>query len=171
MRNEEKKGDTLLDEISTKVLKDRMDDFRVGEFARVVVNDEFVFDGPGVNIPSISISRYPYPEYHTSDDNPEIITLERLQESRDLVLQIISVVDRDYRPRRKFKGPLFLSRFGLWVDWRDNWELNRNIDSIILNLEGDKSVFEISKELDMDFETVHEFLENLHSKGLIEKEL
>ena len=32
--------------------------------------------GSGVDIPMISISRFPYPEYHTSDDNPDIISEE-----------------------------------------------------------------------------------------------
>ncbi len=136
---------------------------------RIIGNDEMVFNGPGVGIPMISISRWPYPEYHTSDDNPSIINEERLEEARDLILEILEIFDKDYIPQRTFKGPVFLSRYGLWVDWRVHPELKNSLESIMLNLEGDKSVFDIAFDLDIDYETAYDQINKFAEKGLITK--
>ena len=118
----------------------------------------------------ISISKYPYPEYHTSDDNPAIISEQRLEKSRDLILEILNIIDRDFAPKRNFKGPIFLSGYGLWVDWRENLELNQNIEKIMLNLEGDKTVFDIAEELDMKFNDVLDFVNKLKEIKLVKNE-
>ena len=164
-----RQGNTRLDNIARYVLKNRTETFREGKFREIICNDEMVFNGPGVNIPMISISRYPYPEYHTSDDNPSIISEERLNESKNTILEILKILDLDYVPKRKFKGPIFLSGYGLWVDWRVNEELNLNIEKIMLRLEGDKSIFEIAQELGMKFLTVKEFVDKLLDNQLAEK--
>ncbi len=164
-----RQGNTKLDRIARYVMENIVSNFREDAFRKVVSNDEMVFNGPGVDIPMISLSRYPYPEYHTSDDNPDIVSGERLVESRDLVLQIIDILDGDYIPLRKFRGPVFLSGYGLWVDWRTDRKLNANIEQIMLRLEGDNSVFDIAEELDMDYHTVLDYLERFYRHGLIEK--
>ena len=117
----------------------------------------------------ISISRFPYPEYHTSDDNPDIISEENLIESKNLVLEILDIIDNDYTPRRKFRGPVFLSGYGLWADWRTNAKLNENIDQIMLRLEGDQTIFDIADALDMEFRDVLDFLNQFYEHGLIAK--
>lgn len=157
-------GSTRLDRIARYVMKRRLSSFREGPFRKIVGNDELVFNGPGVNVPMISLSRYPYPEYHTSDDCLQIISKERLAESRGIVMEILEILDSDYAPKRKFKGPVFLSGYGLWVDWRVNKALNENIEDIMLRMEGDKTLFDIAEELDMEYNDVlgyvNRFLEN-----------
>lgn len=173
-----RQGNTKIDRIARYVLKGPSTSlragskkkFREGAFRKVICNDEMVFNGPGVNVPMISLSRFPYPQYHTSDDNPSIVTEERLQESKELVLEMLRILDLDYTPKRTFMGPVFLSGYGLWVDWRQNRPLNHNIEQIMLRLEGDKSVFEIAEELDMDFNVVLEYLNKFLDKGLIIKQ-
>ena len=160
-------GNTRLDRIARYVIKRKLKNFNEGAFRTIVANDEMVFNGPGVNIPMISISRYPYPEYHTSDDNPDIVSEQRLKESKDLILEILDIIDKDFMPKRQFKGPIFLSGYGLWVDWRENLELNQNIEKIMLNLEGQKSVFDIAEELNMKFEDVLGFINKLKKAKLV----
>jgi len=42
--------------------------FRQGPYCHtIIINDEGVTNGPGVDIPTISLNRWPYEEYHTSD--------------------------------------------------------------------------------------------------------
>ena len=62
-----------------------------------------------------------------------------------------------------------LSRYNLWVDWRENKELNLKTESIMLMLEGDKSLIDIAYELELDFDLVYEYLEKIYSKNLIKK--
>lgn len=91
-------------------------------------------------------------------------------ESRDLILEILQLLDKDYIPLRNFKGPIFLSGFGLWVDYKENSKLNENIDQIMLMLEGNMSIFDISQELHMDFNDVLQFVNKLNKNKLIKKE-
>ena len=164
-----RQGNTRLDKIARYVMKKKLADFREGPFVKIVPNDEKVFNGPGVDIPMISISRFPYPEYHTSDDNMDIISKDKLTESRDLILEVLNIMDNDYIPKRLFKGPLFLSGHGLWVDYRINRALQQNIRQIILRLEGDKSIFDIAEDLQMEFAEVLNFANKLYDRGLIKK--
>jgi len=164
-----RRGNTKIDRVARYVMKKRLAEFRDGPFGKVVCNDEMVFNGPGVDIPMISISRFPYPEYHTSDDNPGIISKKNLVESKNLISEILDIIDSDYIPKRKFKGLIFLSGYGLWVDYRINKKLNENIDQIMFRMEGDKSIFDIAEELDMDYYEVLDYINKFHKKGLIEK--
>lgn len=162
-------GDTSIDHISRYVMNNEINDLTVGKFRTIINNDEMIFNGPGVGIPMISISRWPYPEYHSSDDNMNIISEEKLYESTRIILKILKILDMDYIPKRKFKGPVFLSGYGLWVDWRENKKLNQNLEQIMLRLEGNKTIFEISQELDMDFFVVYDFLEKFYDNDLLSK--
>ncbi len=162
-----RQGDTKIDRVARYAMKRSLSNFREGEFRKIVGNDEMVFNGPGVNIPMISISRSPYPEYHTSDDTIKIIKEDKLVEAEKIIMEIIKIIDADYIPKRKFKGPVFLSGYGLWVDWRENKELNMNMDQIMLRMEGDKSVFDIAEELNMNFEEVLKYIDKFVEKGLV----
>jgi aminopeptidase-like protein len=159
---------SVLDRVAQRVFATRFGPgFRQGAFREVIVNDEFVINGPGVGVPCLSISRWPYPEYHTSDDNPSIIREERLREAADVVAEIVRVHASDWRPKRVFRGPVFLSGLGLWVDWRENPVLNAALDRLMLKLEGDRSIFEIAEELEMDFWEAHEYLARFEQAGLV----
>ncbi len=157
----------MLDRVGQYVLKTRGKEFREGTFADIIANDERVLNGPGVNVPCLSISRYPYPEYHTSDDNLDIIYEDKLQEAADVIEEIIRIYATNYVPRRKFRGPVFLSGNGLWVDWQDNWKLNRAIEKMMMRFEGKQSVFEIVDELDLDYWETREYIERFRSRDLI----
>lgn len=137
-------------------------------FRQLISKDEMVINGPGVNIPCVSISRWPYDEYHTSDDSPDIISERMLSEASDIAERIVQVYTSDYVPRRTFKGPIFLSGHGLWVDWRVEPKLNRAIEQIMLRLEGDRTVSDIASELGLDYELVRGYLERFRAAGLVE---
>jgi aminopeptidase-like protein len=126
-----------------------------------------VINGPGVNIPCISVSRWPYDEYHTSDDNPEIILEEMLTEAADVIEEIIRIYATNYVPQRTFRGPAFLSGHGLWVDWRENLALNRALEQIMLRFEGEHTIFDIAHELDLDYWETREYVERFRRKGLV----
>ena len=156
----------LLDRITEYILSDK--DHEERDFAAHPANDERVINGPGVNVPCISINRWPYDEYHTSDDNLDIISEEKLQESADLIEKIVRIFATNYIPKRTFRGPVFLSGHGLWVDWRDNWELNRAIEKIMMRFEGQHTIFDIAEELELDYWVVREYVEKFRVKGFID---
>jgi aminopeptidase-like protein len=165
-----RQDDHLIDRIARFVLAKSGQEFREGEFAQVVANDERVINGPGVNVPCISLSRWPYDEYHTSDDNPDIIHEEKLQHALDVIEETVRIYASNYIPRRRFRGPVFLSGHGLWVDWRENWDLNRAIEKIMMRFEGETSVFDIASELGLDYWETWLYVEKFREKDLVTRE-
>ncbi len=163
-----RQDDHVLDRIAREAVATRDPAYAEGAFRTIVGNDEMVINGPGVDVPCVSVSRWPYPEYHTSDDNLDIIDEGQLSAAADAVEEIVRVFASDYVPRRTFRGPLFLSGHGLWVDWRENLELNRALEKIMLSLEGDRSVFEIAQEVGVDYWLVREYVERFRERGLVE---
>jgi aminopeptidase-like protein len=143
--------------------------FSEAGFGKVRGNDERVINGPGVGVPCISLLRWPYPEYHTSDDDPTIITEEALVEAADVAEQVVRMFASDFIPRRRFRGPAFLSGHGLWVDWRTQPELNEAIDLLLVRMDGRGSVFEIAEELQLDYWLIRDYIEKLHGAGLIDR--
>lgn len=164
-----RQGDTIIDMVARNIMKHSLSQFNEGPFREIISNDEMVFNGPGINIPMISISRWPYPEYHTSDDNMDIIKSEKLEESRDIIIKIIDSLEKNFIPKRKFKGPPFLSKYGLWVDWRENPKLNLMMEKLFLEFEGDKSIIEIAESLDLNFEDVYNYVNKFVEAELVEK--
>ncbi len=57
----------------------------------------------------------------------------------------------------------------LWVDWREDWDLNLKTEAIMLNLEGNKSAIDIAFELELPIPTVRMYLDRFAEAGLIEK--
>jgi aminopeptidase-like protein len=167
-----RQGDHLLDRIANSVLRKtseiRNTEFVVRDFAAHPANDERVINGPGVNVPCLSLNRWPYEEYHTDADNPDIIHEDMLQGAVDVAEEIVRIYASNYIPKRTFKGPVFLSGHGLWVDWRENWALNRAIEKIMMRFEGDRSVFDIAEEVGLDYWVVREYVEKFRAKGFVD---
>jgi aminopeptidase-like protein len=53
------------------------------------------------------------------------------------------------------------------VDWRDNWELNRAIEKIMMRFEGDYSVFDIAEQVGLDYWMVRDYVEKFRVKGFV----
>jgi aminopeptidase-like protein len=158
--------DHLIDRITTYVLQNIEHVER--KFAEFPPNDERVINGPGVNIPCISINRWPYDEYHTTDDNPDIIHEEMLQGAADIVEEIVRIFATNYIPKRTFRGPVFLSGNGLWVDWRENFDLNRASEKMMMSFEGQHSIFDIAEDVGLEYWDVHAYVEKFRAKGFVE---
>jgi aminopeptidase-like protein len=157
----------LLDRIARHVISKKNKDFREGEFAQVAPNDERIINGPGVNVPCISLSRFPYPEYHTSDDNLGILHEDLLLNTVDVAEEVVRIYASNYIPRRTFRGPVFLSGYGLWVDWRENWDLNRAIEKIMNKFEGRHSIFDIAEQVGLDYWVVRDYVEKFRAQGFV----
>ena len=165
-------GNTYLDFLMENSLINSGQDFSIVPFLKSASNDEKVLDSPGVDIPTFSITRAPYPEYHSSDDNLQIIKESNLRESRDLLQMIIDNLESDYIPRLKFPGHIFLSGYDLYPNWYDDPKLleywNSFID-IMPHIDGKLSVFEIAKKVNCDPEVVFYWCDKFVEKGLAKK--
>lgn len=174
-------GDTPLDLAAKNALRARNPEFVEGAFRRVYGNDETLFEAPGYEIPTISLTRYPFPEYHTSDDSPARISEDALKETASVVEDIIFALDHNYRIQRKFKGLLGLShpRYQLYQPFwnpalpdspargsQNDWhylmiEMFRDFDS-------NRPLLEIAERHRLPFREVMKYLDRLRATGAVD---
>jgi aminopeptidase-like protein len=146
-----------------------------GLYRKVTPNDERQFNAPGVRIPMLSISRAekpsfpprPYHEYHTSLDTPAIITQARLEASRDLVISFLQAWEHNQFIVNNFKGEIFCSGYGIWIDYRTNPEGSLRLFEIMERCDGEHTVADIATELGISFQSVWEVVSLFLEKGLV----
>jgi aminopeptidase-like protein len=145
-------------------------------YRMVINNDERQFNAPGVRVPMLSLSRvlrrdspdWPYPEYHSSLDTPAIVTPERLEASKDVVMGLIQAWERNQFVINCFKGEVFCSGYGIWIDYRVNPEGHRRLFEIMERCDGERTVADIAIELGITIQAVWEVVSLLQEKGLVE---
>jgi aminopeptidase-like protein len=90
--------------------------FSVVDFRESAKNDEIVFEAFG--IPTCSLIRYPYCEYHSSRDNISIISRSSLDESLKILVSVVEWHEDDFYLEKMFKGVSCFSNpnFDLYID-------------------------------------------------------
>lgn len=130
-------------------------------------NDERIFQAPGVAIPAVSLTRWPYREYHTSLDTPEIINGQRLEEALQVALKVVEILGKDFVPVTTVPGPLCLSRFGLWVDYEKAPGENLARERMLYRVDNECSVLQIAETESVVFDKAHAFFRRLLEEGLV----
>ncbi|MCC6955149.1 MAG: DUF4910 domain-containing protein [Anaerolineales bacterium] len=144
-------------------------------YRTVINNDERQFNAPGVRVPMLSLSRveppgspnWPYAEYHSSLDTPAIVTEERLQTSAQVVLDLIEAWECNQYVVNNFKGEVFCSGYGIWIDYLTNPEGHRRLFEIMERCDGSRTVADIAVELEISFQAVWEVVSQLQAKELV----
>ncbi|MBX3004134.1 MAG: DUF4910 domain-containing protein [Anaerolineales bacterium] len=150
----------------------------VGGFRTVIDNDERQFNAPGVRVPMLSLSRVvnphlptsrfaPYPEYHSSLDTPAIVSHTRLEQSVELVLELIQAFQHNRYVVNHFKGEVFASGYGLWVDYKSDAAGHKRRFEIMDRCDGTRRVADIADELHISFQDVWQVIALLIEKGLV----
>lgn len=167
-------GSSYWDYLLEENLKNSNLPFKIVNFLKSASNDEKVMDSPGVDIPTFSITRAPYPEYHTSDDNIDLINLKRLREGRDILQRIIDLAEYDYIPVLNQPGPIFLSGYDLYPNWRNDPSLlpiwNSFID-VMYCIDGIHSVVQLSKKHNIPIDHFFYWTDEFAKKGLLSKKV
>lgn len=165
-------GNSLIDRCVALALRDLGQEHRVEDFRSVILNDERMFNAPGICVPMASLCRvlptshpdYPYAEYHTNLDCPERMSVTSLEASRDLVLDVVNMLEYDHIPIPKFKGELCFSRYGFDYD-----RLKLHLLDIIFCLNGETSASRIAEKTGAPFPLVKDCLDHMESHNLIQK--
>ena len=168
-----RKGDTYWDKLLELALAESGLNYKTVPFMKSASNDEKVLDSPGVDIPTFSLTRYPYAEYHTSDDNVDLINEEKIKESIKVLQRVIDLAEEDYTPVLNQPGPIFLSGNGLFPDWRANPELIPYWNSFIevmYSLDGNSSLVTLAFDKSIPLSHLQYWLDAFQSKGLLNKE-
>ena len=147
----------------------------LGAFRRVIGNDERQYNAPGVRVPMLSLSRvlppghpeYPYREYHSSFDRPDVISAAALEESRDLVLAMLEAHERNRIPVNRFKGEVFMARYGLFVNWYADPDGHRALFDTLFLVDGTRTVVDIAREAGLPLAAVQRTLDELERQQLV----
>lgn len=177
-------GESLIDRAAHHVLRHKAKGgYWSDRFRKIVGNDETVWEAPGIEVPTISLSRcksreYFYPEYHLSSDNISIIREERLREAADMIWEMIQVLEKNTAMRRKFTGLIALSnpKYDLYMnsgadpaekkEARPKW--NYLMDYLPRYFDGQMTILDIAERHDLPFDEVYDYLLKFRDKGLIE---
>ncbi len=173
-------GASLLDRASHHVLQHSFPDYFSDKFRKIVGNDETVWEAPGLEIPTISLSRFPYNEYHTNFDNHEIILESKLEEAVTAGLDVINILETNTYLKRRFKGLVALSnpKYDLYMHTRDpaatpnvtstqkKW--NYLMDCLPRWFDGKTSILDIAEKHDLPYRQVYDYLKRFEQKELVE---
>jgi aminopeptidase-like protein len=151
--------------------------YRTGPFESIIVNDEYIWEN--YCIPTVSFSRFPYAEYHSSKDSAEAIKEESLNEAVDALMGAVDWLEGSPLIRKKFEGNICLSnpRYDLYMDYgqvalgdkiSDERLRNRRLMDFVPSLDRPVSVRAIAEHVGLPESDTHEYLEKWAVKGLID---
>ncbi len=178
-------GETELDRAAHQYLKFNNPGYYSDKFRKIVGNDETVWEAPGIEVPTISLSRceshdFYYPEYHLDSDNINIMKEERLKEAVDTLLGIIEILETNSVVRRKFTGLVALGnpKFDLYISTNDpsigikvsgdqrKW--NYLMDCIPRYFDEKTSILDIAIKHELPYQELYVYLLKFKEKGLID---
>ena len=168
-------GDALIDKAVIHYLKFSGDDYRLIEFSPYGY-DERQFNSPGINLPvgSLTRSQYgQYPEYHTSADNLELVTQEKLEDSLKAYLSVTYILDNNIVYINQYpKCEPQLGKRGLYQKIggtnEEDKEIRRMAMLWCLNLsDGKNSLLDIADRAVIPFNVIKEIATILEAEGLL----
>jgi aminopeptidase-like protein len=95
------------------------------------------------------------------------VAQDRLEHSRQVVLGLIQAWERNQYVVNNFKGEVFCSGYGIWIDYRVNPEGHRRLFEIMERCDGEHTVADIAVDLAIPFQSVWEVVCLLQEKGLV----
>jgi aminopeptidase-like protein len=138
--------------------------------------DERQFCSPGFDLPVGRLSRTEfatYPEYHTSADNLDLVGPAQLQDSLELCLEVVEVLEGNRRYRNLSpKGEPQLGRRGLYgqIGGRSDAEERQMAMLWVLNQsDGDHSLLEVAERSGLPFALLAEVAATLEEAGLLSR--
>lgn len=169
------KGDAEVDYCFARALRAHDPDGWTAPFRSLAGNDERQFNAPGIRVPMLSLTRqlppthpdFPYPEYHSSADTPELVPDGALEASRDLVLAMITELEQNVTLGLTVPGELCCSRFGIHVDYMEDPAGHKALFDVLFLLDGGRSAADIADICRVPRPAVDRIVAQLRARGLL----
>ena len=165
-------GNTISDKVAKYVLKNNVSEFKSFTWLDRG-SDERQYCSPGVDLPICCITRSKwdeYPEYHTSDDNFELVKKKSLDESLDIYLKCIDVLENRELifPKVKMNCEPQLGKRGLYhtIKTKNTSRDYRDLKNFISYCDGTNTVLDIAELCKIDLKKA----DSLH-KILVENDI
>lgn len=141
-------------------------------------SDERQYSAPGIRIPCCSLHQskyYDYPEYHTSLDDLNLVSQEKLERSLQAHMGWIENIEQQVFPNRiePISGEYMLGPRGLYTSQGGGFLPGSNMSSLDLRMwilfysDGNNSTSQIANKIAVDKESVQKEVEYLVSQGLL----
>ncbi|MCL0030840.1 DUF4910 domain-containing protein [Dehalococcoidia bacterium] len=133
-------------------------------------NDERVYSWPPVSIPSVSLQKYPFFEYHSSLDTPEIIDPESLKKAILICSNLINIIENNYVPFYTDNIPPYLSKRNLYFDRsKDANNHDKFNNQLLFNIDGRNNIVDLCKLTGLTFSNIVEYLGLFYQNGILGK--
>jgi aminopeptidase-like protein len=170
-------GRSIIEYGVARVMADLCIPHRCGEFESIIINDEYIWEAYG--IPTCSLSRVPYPEYHSSRDNFSIISEAALAEAVEIMDGTVEFLESSELVYKKFEGNICLSnpRYNLYIDpgqisfgekQTDEARKMRLLMDLIPTLQRPVTMRNLSETVCLEEHKVSDYLAKWAAMGLIE---
>ena len=110
---------------------------------------------------------FPYREYHSDADTPDLVPAGSLEASRDLVLRMLEFVEANVTPVNRYAGEICCSRYGIHVDAATDPAGNKALFDVMFLIDGTRSVARIADECGIPFASAAGIVAQLHARGLV----
>jgi len=168
-----RQGNAEIDRAVLQTLMDSGDEYGIREFSPYGY-DERQYSSPGFNLAVGNLSRTPhgqFPEYHTSADNLDLVTIESLADSFAKCVEIINVIDNNKKYlNTNPKGEPQLGKRGLYSTMGGRKDASNYEMSLlwVLNLsDGQHSLLDIAERSGIRFVSILEAASALVDCGLL----
>jgi aminopeptidase-like protein len=138
--------------------------------------DERQFGSPGFDLPVGCLTRTPYgayPEYHTSGDNPDLVSAEAMVDTLSTLREVVAVLDGDRRyVNLSPYGEPQLGRRGLYesLGGRSDTKQAQMALLWVLNFsDGGHSLLDIAQRSGLSFQTIRVAADTLVAAGLLKE--
>jgi aminopeptidase-like protein len=177
-------GDQTLDRAFHNVVRHYSRGYKLAGWREGCGNDETVWEAPGHEVPTVEFTRaadpnFPYPEYHSSRDNPDLMDHEMLVEFYDSLRRVIEILESNSVLRRHFDGLICLSNPGYDLYFErhdpavdkgltdDDEKWGHLLDSLLRYFDGTQSILDIAERHDLPYFELLTYLRKFEVRGLV----
>jgi len=160
-------GSSYMDLLAGDVYR-TFDDVAHADFRSYYKNDELMFDSVQVGVPMLALQKYPFAEYHSSNDDTSRMQPGDLQHALDVTLHLVDVLERDRVVSYAHPVPVWMTRYNLFVDSaQEKADYERRFQLAYCLLDGKSSVLQVANMLEERFELSDAYVREMNQHELL----
>ena len=164
-------GKTLADRAALHTLKHKASGFKKYTYLDRG-SDERQYCSPGIDLPVATICRskyHEYPEYHTSQDNLELVTQKGLEDSLEIIQQTIQCLEQNETYQITTLGEPQLGKYGLYpsASTKQTAMMVANLTHLLAYADGKHDLLSISEIMDVCISDLVKIVKRLTENGLL----
>jgi len=163
-------GDTYADKVALNILSFKHPDFIKWSFLNKG-SDERQYNAPGVDLPVCCVMRSKYgsyPEYHTSLDNLDFVSLEGLAGAYDVLKECLRLIEENRKYKINCLGEPQLGKRGLYptISTKSSTNEVRSMMDFIAYADGENDLIDISNKINVPVWELYPIIEKLRRVDL-----